>query len=159
MTKVLVIVLVVIGALTLTCVGGGVIALLWLGSKSGPPEGIAVTIDKPQHISAGSDFTIVITIENLLDRERTLKDIDFYDPLLSGATVKSVDLVYEGLNSDFGYTTYTFNQPLPPLSTTKVTFTLSANTPGTYTADLDVSVDSIFSFTTNVETIVIDPAN
>ena len=159
MKNTLLIILAVIGALSVICVCGGVIGLIWLGSRIGPAEGIAVSITQPQRVTVGDDFDITIVIHNSLDKERTLKDIDFWDPLLEGVTVKSVDVVYESYDPDYGIVTYTFNQPIAPLRSMTITFTLTADKPGTYTGDLDVAVDHMLSITTNPTTIIIDPAN
>lgn len=157
MKNALIILLVIAGLLLVTCVGGVIFGMWWIGRNVGPPEGIAVTIDRPDRVKAGSEFNVVITIENLLDRERTLMNIDFYDPLLSGVTVKNVSTPYHNVDPTFGSVTYAFGEPIAPRSTMKITFVMSADTPGVYTGDLDVAIDSVFRFTSNTQTFIIDP--
>lgn len=158
MGKAILITLAVLGALALTCVGASLIGGLWISAKSGPPEGIVTTVTIPDSVTVGESFEIVVTISNSLNRARTIKDIDFYDPLLEGVRVVSVDPMYNSFDPSFGMSTFTMEHELPAGASIDVTFVLEARTHGLYGGDVDVSVDSILSFTSETRTLLIEPA-
>ena len=157
MKKVILITLAVVGVLAITCVGGIAIVGIWIGTKVGEPEGITVRIDQPATIDEGQTFDVVVEVTNALARERTLKDIDFYDPLLDGARLVRVDPVHSSYDTTMGTETFTMDQPIPANGSITVTLTFAAETAGTYAGDLDVSVDSVFSFKSTPHRIVIQP--
>jgi hypothetical protein len=158
MVKVVVIVLAVVGALALTCFGSVIVGTIWLANKIQPPQGITVQVAQPATILEGDTFDIVITVTDTLGRARTIMDIDFYDPLLKGLQLVSVTPPHQDFDPALGFGTFTMNASVPPNGSTTVTFRFVATTVGEYTADLDVSIDSIFSLDSREHTINIVPA-
>ena len=159
MGKTVLIVLAVLGALALTCLGALVVGGIWLGAKVGPPPGIVTSVTMPETVTEGESFDIVISVTNQLDRSRVIKDIDFYDPLLDGVRVVSVDPVYDTFDPSFGMATYTMELAVGPGETVEVTFSAEAETYGLYAGDIDVSVDSLLSINTTNRALRIEQAD
>ena len=159
MGKTLLIVLAVLGALALTCVGALVVGGVWVSAKVGPPPGIVTTITMPDSVAEGETFEIVVSVTNELDRTRVIKDIDFYDPLLDGVRVVSVDPVYDTFDPSFGMSTFTMELAVGPGETVEIIFSAEAETYGLYAGDIDVSVDSLLSFTSENRALRIQRAD
>jgi hypothetical protein len=155
MPRWLVIVLAVIGALTLTCGGALVVGVFWIVSNSRPPEGITVSVIQPPEIRIGDTFDVVITVTDSLGQARTIRDVDFYDPLLDGVSVVKVDPPYSGYDSALGSATFTMEAPIDASATTTLIFTFKAERAGTYSGDLDVGVDKVMRIQTTPHSIVI----
>lgn len=147
----------VLGALTVTCIGGAVFASWWLSNNTGPPRNVTITSAIPAGIRAGSEFEITITVADTSGNARVVKDIDFHGTLLDGVTVVSVTPMHAGYDPANGFHTYTMDAPVPANATTTIVFRLLADTPGTYAGDLDVSVDGIMRIHTMPTVYTIDP--
>lgn len=158
MKKSVVVVLAVIGALSLMCIGGMVVGGIWLTGKMGPPEGIAVQVTRPDSVVSGETFDVVLTVTNSLPRARTIYDIDLWSTLVDGVSVVSVNPPYVSSDLSMGFWTYTMNQPLAANSAATITLTLTAGAPGVYRGDLDISVDDILKIHTTDLMITVDPA-
>jgi hypothetical protein len=155
MGKVVVIVLAVIGGLALTCVGAFLLGGIWLNSKVGPPQGVVTAITMPDSVYVGDSFEIVVSVTNQLDRARTIKDIDFYEPLLDGVRIVSVEPDYDIFDPTLGFATYTMELPLGAGESIDITFTAEAVSAGVYSGDVDISVDNMLSFTTESRVVAI----
>lgn len=159
MRRSLIITLAIIGAIAVVCGGGGVVLVAWLGFSAGPPEGIVVDISRPDRVTVGESFELVVTVRNETDREREIQDIDFYEPLLNGVIVDGVVPPASAVDPSFGFATYTFNRSLSAGAEEVFTFSMTATTPGIYSGDLDVSIDSILSIATTAQTLVVEDAD
>jgi len=160
MSTTLKVVLIVAGVLVLlgiTCVGGLVGFGIWAGSQP-PPEGITLDVALPDAISAGDEFAIVLTISNDRPEPRTLQDVDFWFGLLDGVTLRGADPAPNRVDTNLA-TTYSFNRTIPASGDLVVTFDADADTPGVYTGDLDISVDTIMSVLSTQQTITIYEAS
>lgn len=155
MGKAVIIVLAVVGGLALTCVGALVVGGIWLSAKAGPPEGIVTTVTMPDSVYVGDSFEIIVTVTNQLDHARTIKDIDFYEPLLDGTRVVSVEPDYDMLDTMLRMATYTMELPLGAGESIDVTFAAEAVAAGVYNGDIDVSVDSLLNFTSENRVLAI----
>jgi hypothetical protein len=158
MKKSVVVVLAVIGALSLMCIGGIVFGGVWLSNNSGPPEGIAVQITRPDSVVSGEAFDVVITVTNSLPRARRIRDIDLWGTLVDGISVVSTDPVYKEADLSMGFWTYTMEHPIAANGTATVTLKLTAGAPGVYQGDLDVSVDKVLRVNTTDLVITVTPA-
>lgn len=155
MGKTVLIILAVVGALALTCIGAMVVGGIWFAGQVGPPEGITTTITMPDSVYVGDSFDIVVTVTNQLDHARTIMDLDIYEPLLDGTSVASVEPEYTNLDTGLGSATYTMDLTLEAGSSVDITLKAVAVTPGVYTGDIDVSVDSVLNFTTESRVLAI----
>lgn len=158
MGKAILIVLAVIGVLALTCVGASMIGGWWLVKNSGPPENVSITVGVPPRVVEGQTFDIVINVTDTGGSPRTIKDIDLSETLFAGFTFENSDPRFVAFDPAFGIATITLDAAVPASGVTTARITLRAETPGTYSGDVDVSVDSIFRIHTTPTTIVIDPA-
>ncbi len=147
MSKVLLIVLAIVGVLALTCLGGLVIGGVWLFNNYKPPEGIRVNVDAPVNIAPGETFTISVTVANDLDRTRELLDIGLWSGI-ADLRVISIDPPPAYSDMTFGIGTYSFNTQMPPRSEITITFDVVADAPGVYAGSVDVSVDSMLRVAT-----------
>lgn len=139
--------LIIVGAIVLlglTCIGGCFGFALWAGTRPAP-EGITATLDMPTTITEGDTFDMVLTVTNDLSEERKLIDVDFWEPLFDGVIINNVDPSYEQADNIMFMNTYTFNTTIPANSELVITFNATAHTAGYYQANMDLSVDSMFS--------------
>jgi hypothetical protein len=157
MNRTLLIVLIVIGVLAVGCLGTIVVGGYWLGQNAGPPEGVTISIAAPAAVKVGEQFSVVVTATDTSGSARTLKDIDFYEALHDGISMVSVTPPMKGLSAALGSHTYTMDLPIPANNSATVTFLFKADAPGTFSGDLDVSIDSIIKTHTTPTTLVINP--
>lgn len=142
--------------LVLTCLGGAVGYTIWAITRPGP-EGISATYVMPDAVHEGDTFDFVITVRNEHPEERTLKDVDFWSPLLEGMTVIKVTPKYEFTNPGEPRT-YSFNSTIPANGEIVVIFELHAHNAGTYAGNVVISVDSVFSTLSKHQDFSIAPA-
>ena len=157
-TNTIIIVGVVVAAVVLavTCVGG--IFALMLYIVNNVPEGIVLDFDYPNDVVVGEEFDVTITIENVLDESRILMGIDFYGQIFDGVSVLSFDPSPTRDDGDaiFGSRTVLFNRLIPAEGEIVIVVTMTAQEAGSYTGDVDITIDNVLSLYSTSQTIVIN---
>ena len=150
------IILLAVAAAFVLLIGGTLVAgVAWIVRNSRPPEGVTVGIAQPAEIRVGDTFDVVVTVGDSLGRRRTIRDIDFYDPLLDGVSVVKVDPPYAAYDGSAGIATFTMEAPIEPNAFATVTFTFKAEQAGFYAGDLDVGVDGMMRIESTPHSITI----
>jgi|GEM_PF-3530845 len=155
-TKVVVGIAVALVVLGITCVGGIVGLGLWMVNNV--PEGIVLDFDYPDNVAVGDEFEITMTIENLLDKPRSLVDVDFYSSVLDGVSIESTSPIPVADSGGYvlGSRTLSFNQTIPAEGEIVIIFTMTALEAGYFTGDVDLSIDALLSIYSTTQTIVIE---
>ena len=122
--------------------GGGAV---WRAANEGPQE-IEISVDTPQQVKVGEEFSIEVTLENLGDEAQLLYSIDFTDDYLQGIDVVSAFPDYEDMN-EYGmgnFRSYTFEREIDAGEELVVRIQLIGQVEGTFSGELDVCVDDGF---------------
>lgn len=141
----------------LICIGGvfvsGFAGLYWLGSQTA--EEVTVQVNVPASAQVGKPFEFSIAVTNISAETVELTSIDFSMNFLRGIIVdRSIPSYtetdqYDGLGGET-YLTYYFNQSIAPGETLLILFSGTAVSPGSFSGDVDVCINSDFNCATNI---------
>jgi len=107
-------------------------------------DGFTVGIESPSSVEAGQVFTITLTCANSLAIERSINSVDVASSLCQGMSVVESDpeTIETGEPHDeYEYREHIIEVSVPPHSSTVITLTCRAETPGVFAGDIDVYVD------------------
>lgn len=153
------------GCLALILCGVAVAALafgglFWIGSRS--PDNAAVQVNAPINVSVGDDVEVRITVSNTTDTSLEVSSIDFSMNFLDGFNVYQVDppysesSQYEALGGGETFQSYYFHRSVGPGETLTLVFSAQAVTPGDFSGNIDVCIDSDFNCVSNIARTVIE---
>jgi hypothetical protein len=139
------------------CLGGCLISLflcilLGIGGYTWAinlhPEEIELQLQHPILVAEGDDVTLEFEIRNLADVPQTLNSIDFNMNYLAGLVIAETEpasvgtSTYDSLDGTETFTSYYFDQTIPPGESLVVTFIATAATEGDYAGQISVCVNS-----------------
>jgi hypothetical protein len=116
----------------------------------GQPNAIQTTLAADKNtLAVGELLTITITVENVDVDSVTIAGIGLNKKLLDGASLETLDPLYRSIKKHsypiYGeWHEYTLDQTLLGGEKLKITLTLKAAQPGTYSGDVTVWVESSF---------------
>jgi hypothetical protein len=122
--------------------GGGAV---WKAANEGPQE-IEISVDAPQQVKLGEEFTIEVTLENQAVETQLLYSIDCTNDYLRGIDVVSTFPDYEDMSDyDMGnFRSYRFEREIDAGEELVVRIQLIGQTEGAFSGELDVCVDDGF---------------
>jgi hypothetical protein len=133
----------------------GSAAMISAAAAGQPPEGVSLNVVAPSQATVGQAFTVKVTITNASANPVQVRDIDVGEEYLAGIMVESVDPKPASSSVAMGYHTNTMNQTVPVNGSLTVTFNMKALSAGDHMGDIDVYLDSDFTFVSNgLRTIV-----
>ncbi len=121
------------------------------------PPGFEVVIEHPDSVELNEDFLLVVKVKNPMGGSLNLGSVDFYDDLLDGFEVLSVDPKPNSKQKLFGFTSYYFRTARKSSSEFVLTLNLRAKEAGEWAGDIDCCTP-LENFVTNyIEISVVDP--
>lgn len=138
------------GVMGMICLGTiGVILVsgdLLGGLLGGAPEDISTSVRVPAFVEQGEPFVIRFELESAGDETRTLDSIDIEAGYLDGFAVQFSEPAYtdsytfKALGDEWA--SYSYNETISPGGRLSVEMTAVGLTPGEYTGQVDVCIDS-----------------
>jgi hypothetical protein len=125
-----------------------------------PVTGIDYTLSGPDSVNAGETATFVIEVTNTSTTDdRVLYSIDLYTELVGQGPVAAVP-AGRPFYADEGdtYAELIYQLPLPPGATERIEVQFTPNQPGRYEVNIDVCIDTAFSFIERFHTLIVRPA-
>jgi hypothetical protein len=121
-------------------IGGGA----FLKAANEGPQEIEITVDIPLRADVGTEYEIVVTLQNLADKPQNLDSIDFTYAYLEGVEVLSAFPAYENVESyDFmGFRAYNFGREIAPGEELVVRFDMAAMQVGDFAGEMDVCIEN-----------------
>lgn len=143
------VVLIILGAILclgcLCCGGGG----LWIYFAAEEPD-VAVTTSVPAQCKVGDTITLRVEVTNTGSSSQELIDLTLGHGYIDGFIVVSTTPPYTSSEDVFGMRTLNYNIDIPAGATEVIEIELQAAQAGNWVGDLDVTVDSLLSFKTQV---------
>ena len=149
-------------------VAGGVAILLlvlavmawsWMTAVMEGPTDVVVTVDAPLTATIGQSFEIRVVIENTATETQSLNSIDLYDSYLEGIEITSTEPPFDEASSLFGFTSYYYETDIPAGQTIEVVLTAMPLRAGDFRGDLDVCINTEYTFVTHVVRTSVDAAS
>ena len=131
---------VVITAIATSIIWIGLFLVMATSLNNSPP--FAVTIDAPHNVRLREEFTLNAVVANPTDGPLNLGSIDFYDSLLDGFAVVSVDPQPSDKDHLFGFLSLYFYETIEPGDSFNFSMRLRAKDPGVWTGDVDFCTPS-----------------
>lgn len=128
-----------------------------LMTSCGSPKNIEVEVECPVETQRGSSFDIIVTVRNIANKPQKLVSLDVGDRYLDGvAVVKTEPKFSESSHIPIDNSvSHVFNETIPANGELKVVVNAKAVKTGDFSDDLDVCVNTSYSFlTTQLRTVV-----
>lgn len=148
--KVVIIILAVIVAL--------IIILSIVGANANKKtSNVDIDVAVPTVVTTGDSFDIVVTIDNLIEKEQELHGIGVSHDLFEFARLVDVSESTSDQYDAFGMRTYEFKMPLEAMTSTTVTMEMEAGSmPGFTEVSFDVCVNGIGSCVRNFVSLEVE---
>jgi len=133
----------------------GVLVVRWLLQE---PENVVISVNVPEKIRKGRQFTFDVVVRNTAARPQLLHSIDIYDDLLAAVAIERTDPPFTEvtpLPAD-DTVSYEFKQTIPAGETATVRFHARAREAGDFQSFADICINSGVSFLTWPIGIVIE---
>jgi len=146
------VVLTLFGALTVLAVGScaGLGFVNYWFREAAPAQEVEVALELPGNVAAGKTFPLVVTVRNRAATPQTLRSIELAKSLLEGVEIVEIEPAARGASRFGEFRTYDFQRPIPPGETVAVRFDCQALDPGIYQGDVDITINTRYSFVTRV---------
>jgi hypothetical protein len=116
--------------------------ILFFAFSDTRPEGVTVDIVAPARVRSGQEFDVVVTVVNGLEKERTLRSVDFETSILKGFEVAAIEPEPVERSSMLGTTAFHYTLPIAAQARVAVTLHCRALGSGEYAGRALVYVDS-----------------
>lgn len=101
------------------------------------PPWLEVSAECPEAVAVGETFKIKVAVKNRGSRDIKLANLDFYEDLIDGFEVVSIDPIPGSKEKLLGYASYNFYRNLKPSETFEVELELKAKEVGLWGGDID----------------------
>jgi hypothetical protein len=133
---------IVVGALVALAIVLFVVYMVWTMFTGATPEGVEFDVSSPALVGEGEPFTMTVSVRNLLDKARKFHSLDFDNSLLGGFVVEKLAPTSKESSSAYGSTAHHYELTIEPRGSLLFTLTCRALSPGDYSGDVVVFVDS-----------------
>jgi hypothetical protein len=133
---------IVVGAIVGLFVVLSIIYIVWNIFTISTPEGVELEVSCPPFLGVDQSFSVGVTVRNLLERERTLRSLDFDNSLLKGFVVEKTEPKARESSCGLGTTAHYYDLRIPPRGHIHLALSCHAVLAGDYSGNVMVFVDT-----------------